>query len=405
MEGFSNSRKTVFYIRQSAVLSSDEGKPKAWRELVFYNWMKADGKSVKLVVSGFDNYSKKRRLKPSGDFRQDVTTLPFIPYRKTHSILRVVDAWVFSISLFMFLYRRVRSGDVILVSMPTPESAMISSIVARIKNVKVICDIRDAWPDNYTKGGLTANFTLYVSLMNKLTFRLCNHFFWMSDGLKQNFARKGLGCRQGVVHVTLPGVLEQSEVLESSSEAVLDAYLRPFQHVFEKPTLVFFGTLNSQFDLSSISGALRRGKAASEVNFVIAGDGERREEFEDAFEGCENVFFVGHVPFVVTRRLSELASGYFLFYREPATFENHLTNKIREFAACPRPIIHNLSDNIFTVDDDSFQVGLSVEAHEFDDLCERIIKNNTSSFAIGDLGRLAQRCSVEVVRGELLSHV
>ena len=123
---------------------------------------------------------------------------------------------------------------------------------------------------------------------------------------------------------------------------------------------------------------------------MIAGDGERREEFEGAFEGCENVFFVGHVPFVVTRRLAELASGYFLFYREPSTFENHLTNKIREFAACPRPIIHNLSDNIFTVGDDTFQVGLTVEAHEFDDLCELIIKNNTSSFAIGDLGRLAQ---------------
>ena len=204
--------------------------------------MKADGKNVKLIVSGFDHYSKKRRLTPNGDFCQDVTTLPFIPYRKTHSILRVVDAWVFSISLFMFLFTRVRGGDVILVSMPTPESAMISAIAARIKNVKVICDIRDAWPDNYTKGGLSAKFfTLYVSLMNKLTFRLCNHFFWMSDGLKQNFGRKGLGWRQGVEHVTLPGVLEQTEKLESSSEAVLDSYLGPFQHVFEKPTLVFLG--------------------------------------------------------------------------------------------------------------------------------------------------------------------
>ena len=180
----------IFIIRQSAVLPSDENNPKEWREVIFYRWAKRLSSTVKIICSSFDHYSLKQRRKPY--FSDDVITLSTFGYRKTISVLRVLDSWFFSLKLFFFTLHNVSGEDKVLISMPTPESVFAVSLAKKFKRFNLIVDVRDNWPDALPDNSLKAPFSKYVNLLNRFTFKSANIITFMSQGLLNNYTKKSL---------------------------------------------------------------------------------------------------------------------------------------------------------------------------------------------------------------------
>ena len=148
----------VFIIRQTAVVPSDYSEPKEWREVIFFKWAKDYFGKAELWISDFDHYSLKKRKKVDFEGSEGVITFKTPGYRKTVSVSRLFDAWVFGIKIFAAALNRFNKKDTVIVNLPTPESFFAISIAKFFKGFKLIVDVRDNWPDSFPGEGIIKFF-------------------------------------------------------------------------------------------------------------------------------------------------------------------------------------------------------------------------------------------------------
>lgn len=389
--------KNVYIVRHSAVVPSDFSKPKDWREVTYYRWSKNHFGGTKLLISSFDHYALQQRNKVDFDGAEGVKVFKTPGYKKTVSIKRVYDAWIFGLKIIFYTFKNIKKKDVVVVSLPTPESTFCLSIARLFINFKLIIDVRDNWPDNFTgKGKLKKLFSIYVMILNKITFRSADKFIWMSDGLKENHKRKGLVPNIHAEEFTIPVMLP---------DRFLDHdHIPEFNHLFEKPVLAFFGTLNPQFDLSILKSNIDKSPTSKNFNFIIAGSGNQLDYLKDIFSDYKNVFFLGQIPFETTQIISKKCQGFFLYYREPQTYANHITNKLREYANFKKPILHNLDSSEFSIDDMKYKIGCSLSEISLEEALQKILNEPCSDyFDIKSLEKLTSDLSNDVLKHKFLS--
>lgn len=379
----------VIIIRQSAVIPSDFNKPKDWREIYFFKWSRKIYSDTELWISNFDHYALKKRREIDLPYANHITQIKTIGYKKTVSIWRVVDAWIFGIKIFFRAMKKIGNKDVVVVSLPTPESVFFISMAKILKGFRLIVDVRDNWPDNFTgKGYLQSFFKIYVLLLNKFSFKIIDKVIWMSEGLYSNHKRKKLLNKKTLAHVTIPVTFFKGN--SSKDEQDLN------NNLFSKPVLSFFGTLNEQFDLTILKNHIQSTSFSDSFNFLIIGDGNQLDFLRNVFKKNKNVHFLGQKPYSVTQIIARKSAGFFLFYREPRTYSNHITNKLREYSELRKPIFHNLDSNIFTIMKKEYHIGNNLAEISFEKALKEIKdQNNTKIFNIKDLEALCNDLSIE----------
>jgi hypothetical protein len=131
----------------------------------------------------------------------------------------------------------------------------------------------------------------------------------------------------------------------------------------ESHDIIFFGTLNSQFTFDPL---LFESKVIYEkfpkVRFLIYGDGESREILERKFTQCPNVTFMGALPYQDLLQRAANARAFFCFYSNVDLFSGHLTNKLLDYLAFDKAIIHNFTSAIF-FNGSKIDLGVSVCNH------------------------------------------
>jgi hypothetical protein len=384
MSGYTNKR--IFIIRQSGVLPSDYNEPKEWREVIQLRMLLADYQ-VELWTSSFDHYSLQRRRRKDWDLSNHVSIIDSPGYRKTVSMMRVVDAWVFSLKLAVKIFTTVKKNDSLIVSVPTPESGFVSVICSKLVGCECLIDVRDNWPENFMGSGfLKRAFSFYVNFLNRVVFRFADKIIWMSDGLKENHSKRGLGNNVKQITIPVPYTYKADALVNSDV----------FSTILEKPVISFFGTLNEQFDLTILSNLLNESILHKKFNFVVAGDGNLFEELKAKFSVFDNVFMLGRIPFEQVAQLSRSSQAFFLFYRKPEVYHNHLTNKFMEYLEFQKPIIHNLNTSIFTLNGKSYQLGCSVIDFDFDSLLKSILEERHHNyFQLNSLSELKDATTKE----------
>ena len=385
----------IFIIRQSAVLPSDENNPKEWREVILYRWAKRLSSTVKIICSSFDHYSLKQRRKPY--FSDDVITLSTFGYRKTISVLRVLDSWFFSLKLFFFTLHNVSGEDKILISMPTPESVFAVSLAKKFKGFNLIVDVRDNWPDALPDNSLKAPFSKYVNLLNRFTFKSANIITFMSQGLLNNYTKKSLIPDHSKVEF-LPLIYKKN--FNSSQEEIHD-----YDRFFQKPCISFFGTLNTQFDFNYLKTEILESKLSEKFNFLIAGSGSSAEQIKHDFRLYENVVFLGQIPHEHTVHIAGRSVGFLLLYRDPCNFENHITNKIREYAEHKKIIIHNLESSKFNVLGRDLEIGVSIKQKNADSILNTILNESLDKVAknLEELCKLASEENINIIFKKIMN--
>lgn len=349
----------IFYIRQSAVLPSDE-EDKEWREIQHIRWLHDAGFHVRLICSSYDHYKKKQRT-PLTLLMDRVIPLWSPGYKNNKSIFRFFDAWFFSISLFFYLLRNVSPQDKIICSYPTPESSLICRIVALIKGCPVLLDFRDAWPDAFGVSGLKKSiFSIYINILLKATLlgpRKPAALF-MSNGLKLYYEKSIRKPIEGmVISNTAPSITRSNHPNDSRS------------------SIVFAGTLNSQFIFTPLLDLNNDNNLLCDI-FII-GDGENKRSIEKILENVPNVKFLGRLPYADTLKYLQRAKAMFMFYDNPAIFEDHITNKVSEALLLGLPLITNLKSSKFTIDGKMYLVGESIRNESISKLfCRSYVFNN-----------------------------
>ncbi len=389
----------VFIIRQTAVVPSDYSEPKEWREVIFFKWAKDYFGKAELWISDFDHYSLKKRKKVDFEGSEGVITFKTPGYRKTVSVSRLFDAWVFGIKIFAAALNRFNKKDTVIVNLPTPESFFAISIAKFFKGFKLIVDVRDNWPDSFPGEGIIKFFfSLYVHALNKISFSIVDKVIWMSDGLYNNHKNKNLLTKKNLEHRTIPNAFKKVDVTNQSYQIN--------NNIFDKPAISFFGTLNTQFDLSLLKECLDSDPKSEEFNYIIAGDGSELQYLKELFKENKNVIFLGRIPYDCVQTIAKKSKGLFLLYRDPENFLNHITNKVREYAEFRKPIIHNLESNIFTISKNKYQIGYSLHNGNFSEAISEIKYNkNPAIYNIESLDNFCRNLSDDVLKKIFLDEI
>lgn len=322
-------------IRQSAVLTTDITMPKKWREIFISEWLSEVSGETELWCSSFDHYSKTQRstrLLNEVLFKIRIFKSP--GYKKNISFLRILDAWIFSIKIFFKICLTVRRKDLVVCSIPTPESAFAVHIAKLLFGFTVIYDIRDNW---VTIG----NSNFLVRAFNKYNLMLLTSVIRSATGLT-GFSQKYVD--EHIKYCTIPSEYEVPKSLNFVSKSGL------FENTgvsrSETSDFLFFGTLNKQFSFDVLkANQAEISKVFPNVRFYIYGDGYEFEKVKELFSDSKNVHVVGYQPFSLVAQHASTAAGFFCFYRDQKQFSGHITNKMVEFLEFGKPAINNFSIN------------------------------------------------------------
>lgn len=348
--------KKLFFVRQSSVVPETKNSIK-FREFYFLKWLTQDSKvskefSVSFIHSSFDHY-KKNKKESFKSFFPNISEflLGAIWYKRNTSILRILDAWYFSIQLFFLLLLKTNKHSIVICTLPTPESCFIVSLVRRLKKFNFIIDFRDGWP-----GALVTNskiktylFDKYCMFLISFSLKKTNKILSMSDSLinyyKQRHPKQMLDKKM----FTLSNPVVEEKIIKTQR----------YDHLIDDNYVVFFaGTLNDQFTFDPLLECIEEISKIENIIVLIAGEGSRLEFLQNQFREFKFVKFLRKIPSEDCKYIMSRADVLFSFYGLDI-FKGHLTNKIIEYSAFKSKIIHNLGD--FRINEELFSVGESIK--------------------------------------------
>ena len=356
----------IYYIKQHSVFSTDGNLGRPWREEKHVQWLSESGYQVHWLSSSFDHYGKvKREVVPEIN-GVEIQLFDVLKYKKNVSLSRLLGNWMFAFKLFFTLLLNIKNIDKIICAYPTPESSLISVLIAKLTRVTLIIDMRDNWPEALvldSKTDLVSYlFIIYCRAINSIIFALHDQYIGMSDGvLKKVKARRK--NRSDGLSLALPNTISIDSPVQK-----IPVFLDP-----EKVFISFFGTLNSQFTFDILNESLSEiGDKFPNVIFLVIGSGERFEEYKRSFQNQPNIRFLGRRKYGEVLDIANQSSAFFCFYHNPEIFYSHFTNKLIEYLQFGKPFIHNLKSEFF-LNNIPYLVGCSTLDISLVDFVEKLV--------------------------------
>lgn len=286
----------VWILQLSEPLPID-AEAKKLRTALLSEQLVARGHSVVWWASSFNHLRKKWFVKEDVEFRIaegfTVKTLKGCGYKKNVSFSRILDHRIIA-HKFRKAAQAMACPDIIISSMPSYDLAYEAVRYAKQKNIPVVVDIRDQWPDNFLdvvpeKLRRLARFFLAPEFnMSKFAMRNASGLLSMTEDLldwglanaerPQTWKDKSfpLGCMK----------------IPISSTANTTKILQIADRLKDKFVVSFIGTFGTYHNPALIIEAAIRTKNQNYC-FVLAGDGELFEELRHKASGLTNVILTG----------------------------------------------------------------------------------------------------------------
>lgn len=234
--------------------------------------------------------------------------------------------------------------DVIVCSFPTIDLSREAVRFGRARQVPVVIDVRDLWPDIFV-------FPFPPPFRSLVRTALIPYFCWTKEVFSNCDAIVAVssfyldwGLRNGKrTHTPSERVFPLGYPPPETRLGNLDeqkAYFTQQGINPAKKTVWFVGTFGRTYDLLPIIECARSMKDNRNVQFVITGDGEKRRLWQNAASGLDNVFFTGWVSGDKLEYLMRLATVGLMTYAPDAP--QGLPNKIFEYMAAGLPILSSL---------------------------------------------------------------
>ena len=135
-------------------LHIDSGKYRPMRAMLLANELIKKNHKVTLISASFYHQRKLFRSKSFKSIRVnknlEIKLINSCGYRKNIGIKRIIDHIILSLNLYKFLSQNKNFiPDKIFLGYPPIETSLGLLIWANKKNIPVMIDIKDNWPENY----------------------------------------------------------------------------------------------------------------------------------------------------------------------------------------------------------------------------------------------------------------
>ncbi|MEK7403985.1 MAG: glycosyltransferase family 4 protein [Acidobacteriota bacterium] len=294
----------VWLLKISEPLPLDSAVNKG-RTAMLAGALAARGHEVTWWISSFDHQRKRVILPDDAEVQLAggvlAKALQGIPYRKNFSLRRYIDHRLMA-RKFRQRAAQIQPPDVIVASMPDHHLAWEAVAFARERNIPVLVDIRDPWPDVFLdhvpppvrllfKTALFHDFRTLSKALRGADAILSTVSDWLEWGLAK--ADRGGTWKD---RVFLIGVPRQAAGREKPPPGRLAPVL---EHLRDRFVVSFIGTFNRNYEPRVVAEAAmllrQRQNLNGRVAFLLAGDGDYFARLRKRTQHLDNVFFPGWV--------------------------------------------------------------------------------------------------------------
>jgi glycosyltransferase involved in cell wall biosynthesis len=247
---------------------------------------------------------------------------------------RGLDHLSFMLTALLFGLPRLGNTDVVIASSPTLFSALAACLMARIKRVPFVLEVRDLWPEAVVDLGLMRRGSLSVRLLESLArfvYRQAYRVVVVTQAFAERLVAQGVPRAKLAVipngadiHLFHPGVDGQS----ARARLGLDGRF----------VVAYIGSHGLSHGLGAVLDAAAE---QPQVTFLLVGDGADRGRLlaERQRRGLDNVVMRPSVPKAEVPGLYAAADVCLVPLRDVPIFETFVPSKLFEVLAAGRPVI------------------------------------------------------------------
>ena len=337
----------IWLITIGEPLPTDAGSPRLLRAGLLSSYLVQAGHEVVFWSSTMDHQSKQLRAHAFTEKRcadgSHMLLLHGQPYHRNISFARVRNQR----QLAQQFRRRVPGfppPDIILCSYPTIELCEEAVTYGRARQIPVVIDIRDLWPDVFldlAPPWLRGFARMMLAPAFRQSARVCSGataIFGITDPFR-DWAIARAGRERNALDHTFP-MAYSARAPEPTEAAAVCLSWDQWGVTAGRPIACFFGTFGRQFDLDTVidAAAIAR-KTDPDLLWVLCGDGERLQHYRDKAQGVNNVVLPGWVDRIAIYTLMQRSSIGLAPYWNTPNFVNNLPNKPIEYLSAGLPVV------------------------------------------------------------------
>lgn len=304
---------------------------------------------------------------PKGRGEDDVLVIRSYTYSALHRsfVHRVFSFLSFMISSFVNGLR-VRDVDLVWGTSPPIFQGITAWLLARLKGVPFLFEIRDLWPAFAIAVGILDNKLLINASewLERFLYRQADQLLVNSPGFVEHIQARG-----GADIALVPN---GADISMFDPDAAGDAF-REAHGLENKFVALYAGAHGMSNDLEIVLDAAAKLQDDANIALVLLGDGKEKPALIERASQMklENVHFVPPVPKSGMGQALAASDACIAILKPIEMYKTVYPNKVFDYMAAARPVILAIDGVVRQVVDDA-QAGISVSPGDADVLAEAI---------------------------------
>jgi glycosyltransferase involved in cell wall biosynthesis len=231
-----------------------------------------------------------------------------------------------------------KKPDIMIATSPQFFCGWAGIIAGRLKNVPLLLEIRDIWPESIIAVGAIKNVTVihFIEWWEKKMYRLARHIIAVGEGYKQQLLGKGVSSQR--ISVVMNGVDKSI-----FSPRPTDTKLKSQLGITDKFVCSYVGTIGLAAGLEVVLRAalILEETKRDNIVFLLVGSGAMRDDLEAEQKrlGLSNVIFTGRLKKSEMPAILSISDAVLVHLTKTDLFLTVMPSKIFEAAGMARPII------------------------------------------------------------------
>ncbi len=373
-------QKNVILMRTGMLAEAllAQGHSVTWWGATFYH-------SEKIQL--FNSYKEIKQ-----DERYKINLLPGIPYKRNVSLPRYFHHKRLAFKLKNKILNEP-VPDIIVTSMPIYDITFEIVKFAKQRQIPVLVDVRDLWPDNIVNNlprGLRTIGRMglfYDFQKTSWALKNCDGIIAVSNGFLNwalNYADRSKKDFDRVFYIGSRNPKTSSE--EPGAHNV--EFQKEYELFKDKKTFVFLGTFGLSYQLELVAEAAKQleGMGRKDIHFVLAGAGQNYEKIKKLSEPITNLSVPG---FLRRNDAWKLLSSAYVGLNPYLAMPDAMTNKAMQYLAFGLPVISSLEGEMAEIIDQN-KIGFSYRPGDISALIKNTLKLADDSKLRDEMGRKAK---------------
>lgn len=231
----------------------------------------------------------------------------------------------------------IRSLDIVVVSYPPNVMPAFAYLLAKIRRVPLILEMRDLVSDNLKASNYvkSSRFVTVVKRFERFTVNHSDHVIVVSNGMKKVLVSRNFN----EVKISVVPLGYEPEAFEAAEYA-----WNPRDEFgwWDRFVVIFVGTLNLGSDIPTLLKSAERLQQHKDILFAIVGEGEMRSEYQKycATRGLTNCQFIDYQPRRKIPVILSAANVAVLLLPDDPAWVCILSNKTFDYLGSKLPMIY-----------------------------------------------------------------